>query len=137
MTKTPEGWELGGLQARRSTGGPRAAILGSVPALTETTYFVLAALAQEPLHGYGVAKNVADLSEDRVKLSAGTLYGVLGRLVERGQIVEDRVEVVAGRARRYYRLTDEGRSLLTAETERLRSTALAVRERLEARVERG
>ncbi len=107
-----------------------------VPPLTETTYYVLAALAQEPLHGYGVAKNVADLSNERVKLSAGTLYGVLGRLVERGQIVEDRVEVVAGRARRYYRLTDEGRSLLTAETERLRSTAVAVRERLEAHVER-
>lgn len=108
-----------------------------VPALTETTYFVLAALAQEPMHGYGVAKTVADLSDDRVKLSAGTLYGVLGRLVERDQIVEDRVEVVAGRARRYYRLTDEGRALLTAETERLRSTAVTVRERLEAHVERG
>lgn len=108
-----------------------------VPALTETTYFVLAALAQEPMHGYGVAKTVAELSDDRVKLSAGTLYGVLGRLVERDQIVEDRVEVVAGRARRYYRLTDEGRALLTAETERLRSTAVTVRERLEAHVERG
>lgn len=108
-----------------------------VPALTETTYFVLAALAQEPMHGYGIAKTVADLSDDRVKLSAGTLYGVLGRLVERDQIVEDRVEVVAGRARRYYRLTDEGRALLTAETERLRSTAVTVRERLEAHVERG
>lgn len=105
--------------------------------MTETTYFVLAALAQEPMHGYGVAKSVAGLSDDRVRLSAGTLYGVLARLVERGQIVEDRVEVVAGRARRYYRLTDEGRGLLTRETERLRSTAVAVRERLEAHAEHG
>ena len=108
-----------------------------MPPLTESTYFVLAALAQEPLHGYGVAKNVVDLSDGRVHLSAGTLYGVLGRLAERGQIVEDRVEVVAGRARRYYRLTAEGRELLTEETERLRSTAASVRERLEAHLERG
>ncbi len=106
-------------------------------ALTESTYFVLAALAREPMHGYGIAKLAGELSEGRVKLTAGTLYGVLARLVERGQIVEDRVEVVAGRARRYYRLTSEGRELLTDETERLRATAKTVRARLDAQLEQG
>jgi PadR family transcriptional regulator PadR len=108
-----------------------------VAALTESTYFVLAALAREPMHGYGIAKLAGDLSDGRVKLTAGTLYGVLSRLVERGQIVEDRVEVVSGRARRYYRLTPAGRDLLTDETERLRATAKTVRERLNAEPERG
>jgi PadR family transcriptional regulator PadR len=108
-----------------------------VAALTESTYFVLAALTREPMHGYGIAKLAGDLSEGRVKLTAGTLYGVLSRLVERGQIVEDRVEVVSGRARRYYRLTPSGRDLLTDETERLRATAKTVRERLDGQVEPG
>ncbi|MFT4036163.1 MAG: helix-turn-helix transcriptional regulator [Patulibacter sp.] len=98
--------------------------------LTESTYFVLASLAREPMHGYGIAKAATEISEGRVKLSAGTLYGVLARLLERDQIVEDRVEIVAGRARRYYRLTPAGRELLTSETERLRSAARAVRARL-------
>lgn len=88
------------------------------------------------MHGYGIAKLAGDLSDGRVKLTAGTLYGVLARLVERGQIVEDRVEVVSGRARRYYRLTPSGRELLTDETERLRATAKTVRERLNAEPER-
>lgn len=105
--------------------------------MTESTYFVLAALAREPMHGYGIAKLASDLSDGRVKLTAGTLYGVLARLVERGQIVEDRVEVVSGRARRYYRLTPPGRELLTDETERLRATAKTVREQLGVQVERG
>ena len=59
-------------------------------ALREPTYFVLAALIDAPLHGYGIVKQVEGLSEQRLRLTAGTLYGVLERLVEQGLIAPER-----------------------------------------------
>ena len=61
------------------------------------------------MHGYGVIQEVAALSDGRVTLRPGTLYGALDRLVEQGLVAADREEVVDGRLRRYYRLTDDGR----------------------------
>ena len=83
--------------------------------LQEPTFLILAALAAQPLHGYGVIQEVAQLSGGRVTLRPGTLYGALDRLVEQGLVVADREEVVDGRLRRYYRLTDEGAAVLEAE----------------------
>lgn len=54
-------------------------------ALTETVYYILLALL-EPNHGYGIMQDVEQLSEGRLKLAAGTLYGALTTLVERGWI---------------------------------------------------
>jgi PadR family transcriptional regulator PadR len=98
--------------------------------LTEPTFLVLAALAAGPRHGYGVIGEVAELSGGRVRLRVGTLYGVLDRLVAEGRVAPDREEVHAGRLRRYYRLTDDGRRALEAEVARQETNVRAVRTRL-------
>ena len=94
---------------------------------------ILTALASESLHGYGVIQRVATLSDDRVRLRPGTLYGALDRLTGEGLVEADREEIVDGRLRRYYRLTDDGADRLTVEVDRLRRTADAATERLRAR----
>jgi len=101
-------------------------------ALTEPAFFVLAALVNAPRHGYGIVQEVADLSEDRVRLRVGTLYGVLDRLVEVGLIEPDRDEVHDGRLRRYYRITEAGVQTLAAEAARHRANARAAERRLSA-----
>jgi PadR family transcriptional regulator PadR len=99
----------------------------------EPTFFILTALAERPLHGYGVMQLVRELSGDRLNLRAGTLYAALDRLSEDGLIVVDREETTGGRLRRYYRLTPAGRSALTAEVERLRANAALAAARLRLR----
>ena len=80
--------------------------------VTERAFFVLTALAGGPRHGYGIVGEVAELSQGRVRLKIGSLYGVLGRLAAEGLIEPDREEARAGRLRRYYRLTENGRRAL-------------------------
>jgi DNA-binding PadR family transcriptional regulator len=104
--------------------------------LQEPTFLILAALAEEPMHGYGVIQEIISLSGGRVTLRPGTLYGALDRLVEQGLVAADREEVVDGRLRRYYRLTDDGVRTLSAEANRLTSNAEAAVERLRRRSSR-
>ena len=93
--------------------------------LQEPTFFILTALADQPRYGYEVIQTVKALSGGRVSLRAGTLYGALDRLTE-GELIEvAREEIVDGRMRRYYRLTDSGAEVLTAEMGRLRANAEA------------
>ena len=94
--------------------------------VTEQALFILASLTRGELHGYGIARDVEELSEGRVRLTAGTLYGALNRLTADGLITESREQVVDGRRRRYYRLTGAGQALLADEAARLRSTAAAL-----------
>lgn len=94
--------------------------------MTEQALFILAGLARGELHGYGIARDVEELSGGRVKLTAGTLYGALNRLTEEGLIAQTREQEIGGRRRRYYRLTSIGETCLAEEAERLRSTAAAV-----------
>ena len=91
--------------------------------ISEPSYFILAALLDGPLHGYGIIKKAAKLSDGRVRLAAGTLYGALDRLAEEGLIRADRQEVVEGRTRRYYRLTDHGVHALQGEAARMQQAA--------------
>ncbi|KAB2337891.1 PadR family transcriptional regulator [Actinomadura rudentiformis] len=102
----------------------------AIKTLREQSYLVLLALAPEPLYGYGIIAAVRELSEGRVKLGAGTLYGALDRLADDGLVVLDHEEVVDGRFRRYYALTGAGREALDAETERLAALAAKARRRL-------
>jgi DNA-binding PadR family transcriptional regulator len=108
----------------------------ALPPLQEPTFLILAALAAQPMHGYGVIQEVSALSEGRVKLRAGTLYGALDRLVDQSLVAADHEEIVDGRLRRYYRLTDEGAAVLEAEARRLTSNAEAAVKRLAARTGR-
>ena len=84
-------------------------------ALTETTYYILLSLYR-PLHGYGIMQRAAELSGGRVRLAAGTLYGALNALVDKGWIALLPVE---GR-KKEYRLTPKGQIILKNELERLR-----------------
>ena len=100
--------------------------------MTEQAFFILTALVGAPRHGYGIVGEVADLSDGRVALKVGTLYGVLDRLVTDGLVERDREESHQGRLRRYYRLTGPGRDALTAEAARQAANARTAARRLGA-----
>ena len=84
--------------------------------LQEPTFLILAAL-DEPRHGYGILRQVQGLSAGRVRLRPGTLYAALDRLVADGLVQASGQEVVDGRLRRYYRLTEHGERTLAAEVD--------------------
>ena len=84
-------------------------------ALTETTYYILLSL-YNPLHGYGIMQRAAELSGGRVRLAAGTLYGALNALVDKGWIA-----LLPGEGRKKeYKLTPKGLEILKNELARLR-----------------
>jgi len=89
--------------------------------MTEQAYLVLVSLTEKPRHGYGIVQAVVTLSDGATRLGAGTLYGLLDRMGAAGLIEASGEEVVDGRLRRYYRLTDAGSAAATAETARLRA----------------
>jgi DNA-binding PadR family transcriptional regulator len=113
--------------------------------LREPTFLILLSLGPGKRHGYGILKDVQALSEGKVRLSTGTLYGALGRLLELGLIerVPDEGNGRAfdatgddgsgdgpGRLRKAYRLTSEGRQALETEIERMQALVSAARLRL-------
>ncbi|MBR5885724.1 MAG: helix-turn-helix transcriptional regulator [Alistipes sp.] len=85
-------------------------------ALTEAVYYILLALV-EPLHGYGIMQRTAQLSGGRLVISAGTLYGALSTLMEKGWI--EQLEIAADSRRKEYTITDAGRVVLEQELSRL------------------
>jgi len=95
--------------------------------LTEVSAYILLSLASEPRHGYAIMKDVRFLSEERIDLSAGTLYGALKRLLESGWIerFEDGEKDETGHPRKSYQLTTLGRAILAAETDRLHTLVRA------------
>ncbi len=98
--------------------------------MQEATFLILTALAAGSQHGYGIIADVAQISDGRVRLRAGTLYAALDRLRLDGLIRIDREEIVEHRLRRYYQLTPEGSRQLAAEAARFRSNAATAFARL-------
>ncbi|MFE7129904.1 PadR family transcriptional regulator [Streptomyces sp. NPDC057638] len=94
-------------------------------AMQELALLVLTALADAPRHGYAIAQEVKAITDGRVVPRTGALYGALDRLVGEALIEVRQEEIVDGRARRIFALTDTGRERLALEAERL---AVAVRE---------
>jgi PadR family transcriptional regulator, regulatory protein PadR len=94
--------------------------------MSEPAYFVLAALLAGPLHGYAITKAMPQLTDGRFTLAVGTLYSVLDRLTGEGYVEVTGEEIVNGRARRYFALTDTGRAALQAEAERMTQAARVV-----------
>ena len=86
--------------------------------LSESSFYILLSLSQ-PLHGYGIIKNVESLSEERIRLGAGTLYGALDTMVKKKWIVKPKHGGDSGR-RKIYKLTPLGRGILRNEVGRLR-----------------
>ena len=89
-------------------------------ALTESTYYILLSLMM-PQHGYGIMQRTEEMSHGRVRLAAGTLYGALNSLCDKGWIIQLPVE--DGSRRKEYRLTEQGRTVLRNEVARLRELA--------------
>lgn len=100
--------------------------MGSRPPMREPTYFVLAALLAGPLHGYAIIKRAEEMSGGRVRLPTGTLYTALDRLTSEGYVRLVSEEIVAGRVRRSYGLTDAGSAALRAEAQRMAEAAQLV-----------
>jgi PadR family transcriptional regulator PadR len=100
------------------------------PPLTETTFFILFSLSDSPRHGYAIIKEVHRLSDGRIAMAAGTLYGAIKRLVELGWIepTEKKEKKEDGRDRKYYRLSKTGSALLRKEVRRIRELAVLVKE---------
>ncbi len=91
--------------------------------LTEPVFLILLSLAGQPRHGYSILKDVDDMSQGRVKLSTGTLYGALRRLLA-GRWIERFKEDDRPRGRQAYRLTALGRRNMQLEVSRLKHLAL-------------
>jgi PadR family transcriptional regulator, regulatory protein PadR len=100
---------------------------------TEQVFLILTALVDQPRHGYGIVQEVGRLSQGRMDLKVGTLYGALDRLTSEGLVAPDRDEVESGRLRRYYRLTEHGAEQLAADAQRLADNARIATQRLQAR----
>jgi DNA-binding PadR family transcriptional regulator len=90
--------------------------------LPAATFHILMALAEEDRHGYGIIKEVAARTGGELRLSAGTLYRSIQRMLEEGLIVETRERPAPeedDERRRYYRITAFGEEVARAEARRL------------------
>jgi DNA-binding PadR family transcriptional regulator len=87
--------------------------------LTEPVLLILLSLAGQPRHGYSILKDVEQMSDGRVMLSTGTLYGALRRLLDEDWI-ERFKEPESSRGRQAYRLTARGRKNLQLEVGRMK-----------------
>ena len=100
--------------------------------LPSAAFQILLALAGEDLHGYGIMRQVAEQTVNRMRLGPGTLYSSIQTLLENHLIEEiDRQDgdAPSERRRRHYRLTTAGRKLARSEAERLAHTLRIARER--------
>ena len=98
--------------------------------LSEAVFFILLSLSPGPKHGYAIMKDVETLSESRVSLSTGTLYGALKRLLDGGWVRRvDELQDDSGRERKSYVLTQLGKGILEAETARMQYLVVTAQKR--------
>ena len=90
--------------------------------LPAVVFQILVAVADRERHGYAIMQDVAVRTDGKLRLSPGTLYGAIRRMLEQGLIEESETQPdpeLDDERRRYYRITDHGRRIAVAETERL------------------
>lgn len=87
--------------------------------LTEPVFLILTSLAEQPRHGYALLQDIEDMSNGRVVLSTGTLYGALRRLLE-DDWIERFQQPDTSRDKQAYKLTAEGRRQLQTEVDRMK-----------------
>src|SRR5438552_10176452 len=90
--------------------------------LPPATFHILMSLADEDRHGYAIVQDVAARTGGELKLSAGTLYRSIQRMLEQGLLVEPRerpAPELDDERRRYYRITPFGRAVAQAEARRM------------------
>ena len=109
--------------------------------LREPTFFILLSLVPGDRHGYAILKDVEEISQGKVRLSTGTLYEALARLLDQGfieRVFDDKVGMDEsqkgqnhpGKPRKAYRLTKTGRRVLEAEARRMMSLVTTAQQRL-------
>jgi len=86
-------------------------------ALTEAVYYVLLSL-HSPLHGYGIMQKVEGMSNGRVRLAAGTLYGAISNMVEKGWIRA--IPSETNSRKKEYVVTEHGKTIAKNELSRLK-----------------
>jgi DNA-binding PadR family transcriptional regulator len=90
--------------------------------LPNAAFHILLAVADEDRHGYAIIQDVADRTSGKLKLSAGTLYRSIQRMLDQGLLVEPRqrpIPELDDERRRYYRITPFGRLVAEAESRRM------------------
>lgn len=103
-----------------------------LPPLSPATFHVLLALVDAERHGYGIIKEVERRTEGKLRLGAGTLYGSIKRMLLEGLVVvsDERPDREADdERRRYYRLTDFGLRVVSAQARRLEQLVSVAREK--------
>ena len=100
--------------------------------LSEPVFLILTSLAGEPRHGYALIKDIEALSSGRVRLSTGTLYGAIRRLLD-ARWIKRYDTGDTSRGKQAYRLTNAGLECLTADLERLKTLTRAASSRLKAK----
>jgi DNA-binding PadR family transcriptional regulator len=98
--------------------------------LTQPSFWILTALAGQRRHGYEILQETSLASDGRVHLKVTTLYAALERLEREGLVQTDGEEIVGGRARRYYILTEQGTTALKEEVVALEEQTRVARSRL-------
>ena len=101
-------------------------------ALTEPVLLILLSLANKPRHGYALIKDIEALSNGRVRLGTGTLYGALRRLLQ-DEWIERFEQEDTSREKQAYRLTTAGRAQLNIELDRMKQLTRAATTRLRTR----
>ena len=100
----------------------RVAVPEDLIPLTPRVFHILLALVDEEQHGYRIMKEVETRSGGKVRIGPGTLYEAIHRLVK-NQLIEESSDrpdaAMDDQRRRYYKLTQLGRGVLAAESERL------------------
>jgi len=96
-----------------NVGGENA--MNTYPALTETVFYILLSLSK-PLHGYGIMQNIKTMTQGRINMGAGTLYGALSALVEKEYITEVKSK---DPSKRLYVRTELGTEVVENEIKRL------------------
>jgi len=105
---------------------------GTMLPLPPATFHILLAVADEDRHGYAIIQDVAARTGGELRLSAGTLYRSVQRMLEQGLIVEPRERPepdMDDERRRYYRITAYGRKVAEAEARRLSQLVRMARQR--------
>lgn len=90
--------------------------------LPTATFHILLSLAEEDRHGYAIIQDVANRTNGALRLSAGTLYRSIQRMLEQGLLIETQERPdpqLDDERRRYYRITKFGKAVARAETARL------------------
>ncbi|HET6596336.1 MAG TPA: PadR family transcriptional regulator [Anaerolineales bacterium] len=98
--------------------------LKAILPLSPATFYILLALPDGPKHGYAIMKEVEQMTEGKITLGPGSLYGSIKRLLQDNMIVETDhrpIRALDDERRRYYALTDYGRQVLAGEVQRLAS----------------